>query len=45
LNTALVLWASGAEDNLSLGVKRSLECLNSDKSWILFKQLREFLSN
>ena len=45
LNTALVLWASGLEDNLSLGVKRSLNCLESDKPWILFKQLSEFLSN
>ena len=44
LNTALVLWVSGSEDNLSLGVKRSLDCLNTDKSWLLFKQLRDFLS-
>ena len=44
LNTALVLWVSGAEDDLSLGVKRALDCLNSDKSWLLFKQLRDFLS-
>ena len=43
LNTALVLWVSGAEDDLSLGVKRSLDCLNTDKSWLLFKQLRDFL--
>ena len=43
LNTALVLWVSGAEDNLSLGVKRSLDCLNTDKSWILLKVLRDFL--
>ena len=43
-NTALVLWVSGIEDNLSLGVKRSLDCLNTDKSWLLFKQLRDFLA-
>tara|TARA_B100000965_G_scaffold332029_1_gene296417 strand:+ start:488 stop:1525 length:1038 start_codon:yes stop_codon:yes gene_type:complete len=43
-NTALVLWASGSEDNLSLGVKQSLDCLNTDKPWLLFKQLKEFLS-
>tara|TARA_Y100001968_G_scaffold265896_1_gene255209 strand:- start:674 stop:1711 length:1038 start_codon:yes stop_codon:yes gene_type:complete len=43
-NTALVLWVSGVEDNLSLGVKRSLDCLNTDKSWLLFKQLRNFLA-
>ena len=44
LNTALVLWVSGAEDDLSLGVKRSLDCLNTDKSWLLLKQLRDFLA-
>ena len=44
LNTALVLWVSGAEDDLSLGIKRSLDCLNTDKSWLLFKQLRDFLA-
>ena len=44
LNTALVLWVSGVEDNLSLGVKRSLDCLNTDKSWLLFTHLRDFLS-
>ena len=44
LNTALVLWVSGAEDDFSLGVKRSLDCLNTDKSWLLFKQLRDFLA-
>ncbi len=43
LNTALVLWVSGVEDDLSLGIKRSLDCLNTDKSWLLFKQLRDFL--
>ena len=42
LNTALVLWVSGAEDNLPLGVKRALDCLNTDKPWILFEQLRNF---
>ncbi len=44
LNTALVLWVSGIEDDLSSGVKQSLDCLNTDKSWLLFKQLRNFLS-
>lgn len=44
LNTALVLWVSGAEDDLTLGVKRSLDCLNTNKSWLLFKQLKDFLA-
>tara|TARA_Y100001968_G_scaffold285906_1_gene286213 strand:- start:312 stop:1349 length:1038 start_codon:yes stop_codon:yes gene_type:complete len=45
LNTALVLWVSGAEDDLTLGVNRALNCLESDKSWLLLQQLRDFLSN
>ena len=45
LNTALVLWVSGVEDDLTLGVKRSLDCLNTDKSWLLFMQLRDFLAS
>ena len=44
LNTALVLWVSGVEDNLSFGVKRALDCLNTDKSWLLFKQLSSFFA-
>ena len=44
LNTALVLWVSGSEVDLSLGVKRSLDCLNTNKSWLIFKQLRDFLA-
>ena len=44
LNSALVLWAAGVEDDLSLGVKRSLDCLNTDKSWLLFEKLRDFLA-
>ena len=44
LNTALVLWVSGAEDDLSLGVKRALDCLNTDKSWLLFNKLRDLLA-
>tara|TARA_Y100001968_G_scaffold324866_1_gene365104 strand:+ start:1051 stop:2088 length:1038 start_codon:yes stop_codon:yes gene_type:complete len=44
LNTALVLWVAGAENNLSLGVKRSLDCLNTNKAWLIFKQLRDFLA-
>ena len=44
LNTALVLWTSGVEDNLASGVERSLDCLNSDQPWLLFKQLKDFLA-
>ena len=44
-NSALVLWVAGIEDNLSMGVKRSLDCLESDKPWLIFAQLREFLGN
>ena len=45
LNTALVLWVTGIEDELALGVKRSLDILNSDKPWSLFLELRDFLSS
>ena len=44
LNTALVLWVSGVEDDLYLGVKRSLDCLNTDNSWHLFNKLKDFLA-
>ena len=44
LNTALVLWASGVEDDFSKGVKRSLNCLNSGEPWILFNKLKDFLA-
>ena len=45
LNTALVLWVAGFEDDLSLGVKRSLDCLESQKPWLLFNELKDFLCN
>tara|TARA_Y100001968_G_scaffold294901_1_gene301850 strand:+ start:415 stop:1452 length:1038 start_codon:yes stop_codon:yes gene_type:complete len=45
LNTALVLWSSGIENDLSLGVQRSLSCLKSDKPWLLFERLRDYLTN
>ena len=45
LNTALALWVSGVESNLSLGVKQSLDCLNTDKPWDLFIQVKDFLAN
>ena len=44
-NTALVLWVSRAEDNLACGVKRALDCLDTDESWLLFEQLKEFLAH
>ena len=44
LNTALVLWVSRVEDDLALGVKRALDCLDTDESWLLFEQLKEFLA-
>ena len=45
LNTALVLWVAGVEDDLKLGVQLSLDCLNTDKSWLLFNQLSDFLAS
>ncbi len=44
LNTALVLWVSGIEDDIALGVKQALDCLKTDKSWLLFEQLKGFFA-
>ncbi len=43
LNTALVLWVSGKEMDLSKGIKSSLETLESSKPWDKFNELKNFL--
>ncbi len=45
LNTALVLWVSGLETNLGLGINRSLNCLESGAAWNTFNQLKNFLES
>ncbi len=43
LNTALVLWASGAEENLKSGIGKALECLDSGLPWKILEDLKDFL--
>ncbi len=45
LNAGLVLWASGLEDDLNIAIQKSLGCLETNKSWILFNDLKTFLCN
>ncbi len=45
LNAGLVLWASGIEDDLTSAIQKTLGCLETNKSWILFNELKTFLSN
>ena len=43
LNTALVLWAFGIENNLRKGVERAMYSLENESAWNKFKQLKQFL--
>ena len=45
LNAGLVLWASGLEDDLTVAIQKSLGCLETNKSWLLFNDLKNFLCN
>ena len=45
LNTSLVLWAAGIENDLSLGVEKSLNCLESSSAWKTFSDLKNFLDS
>ena len=45
LNTALVLWASGLEDNLHQGFKLAMSSIRSSKPWDKFLLLRNYLSS
>ena len=44
LNTALVLWAAGIEDNLNEGFKKALISINKGDPWEKFLLLKNFLS-
>ncbi len=44
LNTALVLWAAGVEDNLQQGFNHSLLSIKDGNPWKKFIHLRNFLS-
>ncbi len=45
LNTALVLWASGAEQDLACGVSTALNCLKSGLPWKRLETLRNVLDS
>ena len=44
LNTALVLWVSGIEDNLNDGFKKALVTINQGDPWKKFLLLKNYLS-
>ena len=44
LNTALVLWAAGVEDNLNNGFKKALISINQGNPWKMFLRLKTYLS-
>ena len=44
LNSALVLWAAGIEDNLQEGFNKSLLSINEGKPWEKFLLLKNYLS-
>jgi anthranilate phosphoribosyltransferase len=44
LNTALVLWAAGIEDNLNEGFNKALFSINQGDPWKKFLLLKNFLS-
>ncbi len=43
LNSALVLWASGIENNFQSGLDCAFKCLNQGLPWLKFLELKEFL--
>ncbi len=44
LNSALVLWASGIEVDLTQGIKMALKTIEISKPWDKFNELKNFLS-
>ena len=44
LNSALVLWAAGIEDDLNEGFKKALFSINQGDPWAKFLLLKNFLS-
>ena len=45
LNTALVLWVAGIEDNLSDGFNRALISMSEAKPWDIFLKLKNYLAS
>ena len=44
LNTAMVLWAAGIEDDLKEGFKKALFSINQGDPWKKFLHLKNYLS-
>jgi len=44
LNTALVIWVSGIEDDLNEGFKKALLLINQGEPWKKFLLLKNYLS-
>ena len=44
LNSALVLWAAGIEDNLNEGFNKALFSINQGDPWKKFLLLKDYLS-
>ena len=45
LNTALVLWVAGIEDDLNTGFNKALFSINQGNPWNYFLLLKNFLSS
>ena len=45
LNTALVLWVAGIEDDLQKGFNKALSLTNQGKPWEKFMLLKNYLSS
>ena len=45
LNTALVFWVSGLEDNLDIGFNKALVSINQGNPWKKFLLLKDYLSS
>ena len=45
LNTALVLWTAGLEDDFEIGINKALDTMKSGKPWEKFLKLKKFLQD
>ena len=44
MNTALVLWVAGIEDDLSESFKKALFSINQGNPWKIFSKLKNYLA-
>ena len=45
LNTSLVLWAAGVEDNIEKGFEKALFSMSKAKPWDKFLRLKTYLES